>query len=210
MHLSDGILNLPTVVATSAAAGAMLVHSVRGIKEEDIPKVSLVTAAFFTISLISIPIGPSSVHPTLGGVVGILLGRRSVIAIFVGLLLQAIFFQHGGLTTLGINTLMLSIPALTVSYLFNTLSAKGQRIPLISALIGALAVIICVAILSVVLYLSNSIYYDGLLSVINLLLVAHIPVVILEGALTMSVISFINRTRPNLLPMLQTSNDLER
>ncbi|WP_244269516.1 energy-coupling factor ABC transporter permease [Natronincola ferrireducens] len=46
------------------------------------------TAAF---SLISIPVAPSSIHPLLGGLLGIIVGKRNTIAVFIGLLLQSVF-----------------------------------------------------------------------------------------------------------------------
>lgn len=201
MHLSDGILNMPTVAVTSAAAGVMLLYALKGMKEEEMPKVSLATAAFFTATLIIVPIGPSSVHPFLGGLIGILLGRRSTIAIFIGLLLQTLFFQSGGITTLGINTVIMTVPALISSFLFRKLIRKDNHIPIVSGLLGAFSVVLGVSGFALVLYVSNSVYSEGVWSTINLLLLAHIPIVILEGILTMAVISFINKTRPGLLAL---------
>lgn len=192
---------MQTVAATSAAAGGMLLYALKGMQEEEIPKVSLATAAFFTATLISVPIGPSSVHPFLGGLIGILLGRRSTIAIFVGLLLQTLFFQSGGLTTLGLNTVIMTLPALVSAFLFRRLSGNDKHIPLISGLLGAFSVILGVSTFALVLYVSNSIYSEGVFSAIHLLLLAHIPVIILEGILTMAVIGFIKKTRPGLLAL---------
>ncbi len=198
MHLSDGILSFPAMVATSTVAGGMLIHSIKGIQEEEIPKISLMTATFFTLSLISIPVGPSSIHPLLGGLLGIILGRRSTIAVFVGLLLQALLFQHGGLTTLGINTIMVALPAI-VSYILYRKLSQNKALHLVSGLVGALAVALSATILSLVLYFSNGAYHEGLFSVINLLLLGHLPLMAIEGVLTAFSVAFINRTRPNLL-----------
>lgn len=201
MHLSDGILNMQAVAVTSAAAGVMLFYSLKGMKEDEIPKVSLATAAFFTATLISVPIGPSSVHPFLGGLIGILLGRRSAVAIFIGLLLQTLFFQSGGLTTLGLNTVIMTLPALASSLLFRKLIRNDKFISVVSGLLGAFSVILGVSTFALVLYISNSIYSEGVLSAIHLLLLVHIPVIILEGFLTMAVIGFIKKTRPGFLPL---------
>jgi cobalt/nickel transport system permease protein len=199
MHLSDGILNMQTVVITSAVAGGMLLYALKDMKESDIPKVSLATAAFFTATLISVPIGPSSVHPFLGGITGILLGRKSAIAVFISLLLQTLLFQSGGITTLGLNTVIMTLPALISSFVFQKLAKSDKSISILSGLLGAFSVIIGVATFAVILYISNSMYSDGVFSAINLLLFAHIPVIILEGFLTMGVIGFIKKARPGFL-----------
>lgn len=199
MHLSDGVLSTGAVIATSAIAGGMLVKAFKDVKEEEIPKISLMTATFFTFALISFPVGPSTVHPLLGGLIGIMLGTRSTIAIFIGLLLQAILFQHGGLTTLGMNTIMVSIPAIIAHKLFAGLLVKKKNISLSAGLAGASSVILTVAILSIVLFLSSSSYGEGFLSVINILAIGHIPLAIGEAILTSFIIAFIHRTRPNVL-----------
>lgn len=87
MHLADGILSMPMTAITSIGAAAVLVYSIKGTEEKEIAKISLVAAAFFVSSLIRIPIGPTSVHPVLMGLMGFILGRRAVVAVFVGLLL---------------------------------------------------------------------------------------------------------------------------
>lgn len=199
MHLSDGVLSMKAVVATTAVACGMLVKSFKDIEEDEIPKISLMTATFFTFALISFPVGPSSVHPLLGGLIGIMLGRRSTIAIFIGLLLQAMIFQHGGFTTLGMNTIMVSIPALVSYKIFSKLIEKKRNITISAGIAGATSVIMTVIILIIVLFVSNNVYGEGFLSVINILILGHIPLAIGEGILTSIVISFIDKVRPNTL-----------
>lgn len=199
MHLSDGVLSTGAVIVTSAIAGGMLVKAFKDVKEEEIPKISLMTATFFTFALISFPVGPSSVHPLLGGLIGIMLGTRSTIAIFIGLLLQAILFQHGGLTTLGMNTIMVSIPAIIAHKMFAALVLKKKSTSMSAGLAAASAVVLTVVILSAVLFFSSRAYGEGFLSVINILAIGHIPLAIGEGILTSIIISFIYKTRPNVL-----------
>lgn len=199
MHLSDGVLNMPAVVVTSVVAGGMLVNSFKGIEEEEIPKISLMTATFFTFALISFPVGPSSVHPLLGGLIGIILGTRSTIAIFIGLLLQAIIFQHGGLTTLGMNTIMVSVPAIISYKVFSKCMAKKKNLIFSSTLAGGLSVLLTVVILVGVLFFSNDTYGEGFFSVINILVLGHLPLAIGEAILTAIVINFVYKVRPNVL-----------
>lgn len=199
MHLSDGILNLPTVAATSVAAGGLVFYGLKGIKEEEIPRVSLMTATFFTFSLISVPVGPSSVHPLLAGLVGIMLGKRSPLAIFIGLLLQAVFFQHGGLTTLGINTIMVAVPALISHRIYISMAKKNRSLYWIGGLVGSLGILICVVILVTVLILTNNTYREGTLSVVNVILLGHLPLALVEGIITAFTVAFIAKVRPHLL-----------
>ena len=72
--------------------------------------VAILAAAFFVGSLIHVPIGPSSVHLILNGLLGMLLGWAAFPSIFVALMLQAILFQYGGITVLGVNTFKIIVP----------------------------------------------------------------------------------------------------
>jgi len=197
LHLADGVLSIPVAGAAYAAAGAMLIYSARGIKEEEVPKVSLMTGGFFAISLISIPVGPSSIHPIMGGLLGIILGRRAPLAFFVGLLLQAILFQHGGLTTLGANTVMLALPALLVYKLFYSMNRGSVFIK--GALAGGLAIVGVVIILVFILFLSDQRFGEGFFSVINFLILGHIPLALVEGVMTGFALQLLYRVRPGLL-----------
>ncbi len=196
MHLTDGVLNLPMVAATTIAAGGVLAYSLKGVKEEEIPKLSLMTGAFFAISLISIPIGPSSVHPMLGGLLGIILGRRAPIAFFVGLLLHAILLQHGGLSTLGINTLLLALPALVVYKAFYKL--KNYSVFLKGILAGGFAIAGTVLLLIVVLLLSDQRFGEGFFSVVNMLIVSHIPLIVIEALITGFAVRLLFTARPHI------------
>ena len=54
------------------AAGTAV--GLKKLKEDKIPQAAILSAAFFVASLIHVPIGPSSVHLILNGIVGLMLG----------------------------------------------------------------------------------------------------------------------------------------
>jgi cobalt/nickel transport system permease protein len=93
------------------------------VRDEEIPRIALLTAAFFVASLVHVRVGPTSVHLLLNGLVGVLLGGRAALAIGVGLALQALLIGHGGYNTLGVNTCILALPALLCGALFRRLHA---------------------------------------------------------------------------------------
>lgn len=197
MHLADGVLSTSVAATTTAATAAMLVYSVKGIKEEEIPKTSLMAGVFFAVSLISIPVGPSSIHPLFAGLLGIILGRRAPLALFVGLLLQAVLFQHGGLTTLGANTLMLAIPALLAAWLYQRLGEKAVFLK--GAIVGGLSVFLTLLLLIMLLLLTDLRFGEGAFSVINILIVGHLPLVAIEAIVTGSALQLIAKAKPELL-----------
>ena len=116
MHLAEGVLPLAQAAGWTAAAVPVLAWSIRGEKTsrdgEGSSSVLMagVTSLLFAVTLLPLPVpvvGATShicLTPLLALVIGV---RRIVWPTFFVLLLQAVFFAHGGLTTLGVNTLTL-------------------------------------------------------------------------------------------------------
>lgn len=124
-HISDAFLTPAWTVGGFLAAGVLALVGAWRIREEEIAQTAVLTAAFFVASLIHVRVGPTSVHLLLNGLLGVILGRRALLAVPVGLFLQAVLLQHGGYTTLGINSCIMGIPALAAWQLFGVL----QRLP---------------------------------------------------------------------------------
>ncbi|MDR0409702.1 MAG: energy-coupling factor ABC transporter permease, partial [Spirochaetaceae bacterium] len=100
MHISEGILSPPVIAAGWALTAAGLSAGLKKTPAEKLPETALVSAALFLASLVHVPLGPSSIHLTMLGLAGILLGWSSVPALFIALLLQGFLFQFGGLLSL--------------------------------------------------------------------------------------------------------------
>lgn len=199
MHLADGVLSTEMAVATTVGAAGMLAYSLYKTKEEEIPKISLMSAVFFTFAMLSLPLGPSSVHPLLPALLGIILGKRAPIAVFIGLFIQAAVFQHGGITTLGVNTLLVGTPALICWQLF-VRGYQGKKSPLVlSGLLGGLGVTLTVVLLIGVLWATDIQYSQGMISTIRLIVLSHIPLIFVEGGITAFAVGFIHKSRKVVL-----------
>ena len=193
MHLADGVLSTPVIVATYGISIASMAYVAKGIKDEDIPKISLMAGTFFAVSLISIPVPPTSVHPLLCGLIGIILGKRAPWAFFPALLLQALLFRHGGLTSLGANTVMLSIPAYLSYLMYNKLPIRKPVIR--GGIVGAVSVMMTVCILIVLLALTDARFASGDFSVAQIAVVGHIPVMIAEAFVTGFAVQFLEKNK---------------
>jgi len=198
VHISDGVLPLPTLAAGWAVTAALLVLTLRKLRAEDVPKLSVMTAAFFVASLIHFPVGPTSVHLIFNGLVGVILGTLSYPAIFIGLVLQAILFGHGGITVIGVNALDMGVPALVIGVLFsrwvkNSLSV--ERAAALGAVLGGIAVTLAVALTAFMLYTAGK----ELVGVIAAIVLFHIPVIVVEAAVTGVVVGFLLRVKPEVL-----------
>lgn len=198
MHIVEGMLSAP-VLATGAVltAGGVAV-GLHKTDYEHLPRIAVLSAAFFVASLIHVPVGPTSVHLVLNGLVGIILGWAVFPAMLIALLLQAIMFGFGGLTSLGVNTLNMALPALVCYWLFGRgLGARGPRSTFAcGAAAGGLAVVLSAVMVSVSLYASNG---DAFTTLIKFTLLAHVPIIIIEALVTGSVVVFLKKVRPELL-----------
>jgi cobalt/nickel transport system permease protein len=122
VHIADGALDWPVLAAGFLGAALLALPGLVRVREEEIPRLALMTAAFFVTSTVSPPLPlHTSVHLLLNGLLGVMLGIRAGLAILVGLLFQYAFLGHGGIGTLGVNTCVLTIPALATAGLFRLL-----------------------------------------------------------------------------------------
>jgi cobalt/nickel transport system permease protein len=125
VHISDGVLYWPICLSGFALMILFLGVGLRSLRpananspEEPTTWTALLTAAFFVASLIHVKLGPSSVHLLLNGLVGLVLGRRACLAIPIGVALQAFLLGHGGISTIGINSCIMLVPALLARPLY--------------------------------------------------------------------------------------------
>ena len=197
MHISEGVLSAPVLVTGAALAAAGISIGLKKMDYEKIPQVAVLSSAFFVASLIHVPIGPSSVHLILNGINGLLLGWLCFPSILVALALQAILFQFGGVTVLGVNTVNMALPGVICYYLFNRLvNRKGGALPLAAAFAsGFLAVFFS----SILVALSLLFTEESFMSVAKLIVVAHLPVMIIEGIITLFCVVFLKRVKPEIL-----------
>lgn len=133
VHISDGVLTTPWLVGGFAVTAVLLWLCSRRLHEDEIPRIAIMTAAFFVASSIHIRVGPTtSIHLLLTGLVGVVLGRRAPLAIFVGLLLQAFLIGHGGAYVIGVSTCVMAAPALLCWVLFQAI----HHVPAIKSRVG--------------------------------------------------------------------------
>lgn len=203
VHLSDGVLTWPWWAGGLAVAGLLALLAAWRIRDEEIPQIALLTAAFFVASLIHVRIGPTSAHLLLNGLVGVVLGRRAALAIPVGLFLQAVLIGHGGLLTLGVNSCVMVLPALLAWQMFPVL----LRVPFlkrqwfaIGLVIGLSAALTTVTLNCLVLAWGG---IEGWPSLAKGVLLVHLfTVVPIEGIILGFTVSFLAQVKPEMLSLV--------
>jgi cobalt/nickel transport system permease protein len=196
MHISDGVLPMSVTVVTAAMAVAGVAMSLKKVGNEDLPKIAVVTSSFFVASLVHLPFGPTSVHLILPGVVGALLGPAAFLSIALGLFLQSLLFQFGGLTALGANAVMMGVPALICGLLFQVLRGTTLvRHGVAGAVCGGLGTMLAALVLAALLTLAGEDFFG----VAKIALIAHVPVFFVEAGVSAFAVTFLFRVKPELL-----------
>jgi cobalt/nickel transport system permease protein len=205
MHIPDGFLP-PTVYLTGyGITGAMTWYSLRQIRraslppEKQIPKASLLTSAFFVASLIHFPIPPTSIHLVMNGLMGIVLGYYAFLGILIGLFFQAVMFGHGGLASLGINAVIMGIPAIIAYHLFRWKNPLPEKIMAFLAGAGALALSAIIFTLIMTTFISSDLDVQAEKTAIYFALIAYGIQAVIEGFFTMIIVAFLEKVKPEIL-----------
>ena len=198
MHISDGVLNIEVASTLAIASIGLCIYSIKKLKNEDIALVASMSALFFIASFIHIPLGPTQIHLLLIGVIGLLLGNLVFLSITIALLLQAILLGYGGLSSLGANIIIMSLPAYIV-YLISKIpfiKLVAQKVRFF--LYGFLGIFFSVILLCFILYFSDKNYEIASYSIF----LANLPTMIIEGFITLFLLIYVKKSIPKLFKQI--------
>lgn len=219
MHIQDGFMTANWALGWYGASAIFVTKGIYDIKKRSIdvpmfkPLLGLISAAVFFISLLPVPmpgIGTSS-HATGAPLAAILVGPfvTTVLAV-IALLLQATFFAHGGFSTLGANTFSMGVMGPLVGYgVFRLCRRMGLSLGLaagIAGITGDLAVYITTSFQLA----SGGIQKLSVFTFLGLYMPTQLPISILEGVVTAGMVTYIVRTRPDILKRLNISSGSEK
>lgn len=208
MHIPDGFLNLPVSLVTWAIAIALISLSLKRAQaeyqERAVPLMGVCAAFIFAAQMINFPIpGGTSGHLLGGALAGVLLGPwAGSLVMAVVFIVQAVVFQDGGITVLGANiTNMGLIGTFCGYYLYRAIrQAFGRDIwrgMATGTAVAAWTSVFAASILCAVqLALSGTVPFKVAISAMAFW---HLLIGIGEAVITVVTVSFIWRTRPDLL-----------
>ncbi|MCX7856842.1 MAG: cobalt transporter CbiM [Deltaproteobacteria bacterium] len=196
MHISEGILSPKILLAGAVLSAGGVVLGLKKLKNEDIPKAAVLSSAFFVASLIHVPLGPASCHLVLNGLNGILLGWTAFPCILLSLALQAVLFQFGGLTTIGVNSFSMAMPAVISYYLFRTLTHKGKKLAFLAGfLAGSLALLMAALFVGLALVETEKSFSP----MVGAFILMNFPISLVEGVISGFVILYLKKVKPEML-----------
>lgn len=199
MHISEGILDVSYCAAGYVITAAITAYSLKKTKSDNISAIAVMGAAFFTASLIHFKVGVTSVHLTMIGITALILGSSAPLAILAGMFFQAVMFQHGGISTLGVNSAVMMLPALTIQFLFTILTKSSQDKPFYVAITAGVLTFFAVLL---AMFLSVSVLWFSdteLAGIIILFVVSNSLLAVVEGLFTGIIIYRLIKIKPEMI-----------
>jgi cobalt/nickel transport system permease protein len=204
LHIPDGFLNV-TVSAicwgiTIAVLAMAISRTNKNLGEKQVPLMGIMAAFIFAAQMINFPVaGGTSGHLLGGTLAAIMLGPWAGILVMTAVIaVQGLLFQDGGLLVMGANILNMGLITAAIGYgLYRSVINGSQTKKLVMAGIAAwLSVMAAALATSLQLWLSGT---SNLQTVTIAMLSVHALIGIGEALITVAALSFIFRTRPDLL-----------
>ncbi|TET51570.1 MAG: cobalamin biosynthesis protein CbiM [Actinomycetota bacterium] len=206
MHIPDGFIDLKTAVATGALSVGGLAGAIYSVKRyfkaRVIAMMGVMSALIFALQMINFTIpGGTSGHLLGGALAAIVLGPHAgVIVIAVVLIVQALIFMDGGIVALGSNIFNMAIIGVYGSYLIYWLLTKISKSRWMFFVAVGIASWLSVVTASFFAALELGISGTYPLGItMKAMLGVHAVIGLGEAAITLAVITFINRIRPELI-----------
>jgi cobalt/nickel transport system permease protein len=197
MHIVDGALSSPVLISGAVLSAIGVFIGLKKMDYDHLPLVGVLASVFFIASYIHLPLGFSSVHLIMNGLLGIILGWVAFPALLVALLLQVIFFGFGGLLVLGVNTLNIALPAVLIYYI----CYKGVRheSPKVAATWGAVGGAGAIFITALMVALSLALSGESFVLAAKAVVPAHIPIMVIEGVVSYAAVYLIHTVKPEFI-----------
>ena len=212
MHIPDGLLDPYVSVSTYVISAVFLFWAWRRMKATQshaiVPLLAILSSFVFAAQMLNFPIALGTSGHLVGGTfLSMLLGpHAAMLGMTIVLLIQAVFFADGGITTFGANILNMAIVGALSFYFVKILSGSSTShkrfmasiffASWVSVVIGALLVSLEIGVSPI---LASA---GGLLVTVPAMLFWYTIIGLGEAAITTSLISQLVRARPAVLNRL--------
>jgi cobalt/nickel transport system permease protein len=208
MHIPDGFVSAPVAAAGYVAAGVVLAVAIRRtnrrFRERQAPLMGVMAAFIFAAQMMNFPVaGGTSGHMLGATLATVLLGPWAAMIVMTCVVgVQALMFQDGGLSALGLNVFNMGIAPVILSSVICQAALLTNRGQHGGAYAGAfvaawLSVELAAALASLQLAFSDTSPFH---IVLPSMLGVHALIGIGEGLITVAALAFIMSTRSDLLP----------
>jgi cobalt/nickel transport system permease protein len=208
VHIPDGFISPKTYLPAYALSAGLWALGLSRLKkkldEEAIPRVAVLTALSFILMMILIPLpGGTSAHALGVAILAVMFGVWvSFTSISLVLLIQALLFGDGGITSLPVNALAMGFAgSVSAYYVYRLLRPFQRQAALFAA--GWFSVIVSALVTAVVLGIQPALAHAGdgtplffpfgLSITLPAVMIPHALIGIGEGILTVLIFQFFDK-----------------
>ena len=208
MHVPDGFLSLPVTLVTWVFAITLIALSLNQVQaeyqERTVPLMGVCAAFIFAAQMVNFPIsGGTSGHLLGGTLASVLLGPwAGSLVMTTVFIVQGVIFGDGGLTALGANVFNMGLIGTFGGYYIyrtirNALGGDAFRGVVVGAAIASwISVVVASIVCAFELGFSGTV---PLLVALSAMAGVHIFIGIGEALITIVALSYIYKTRPDLI-----------
>lgn len=221
MHIPDGYLSPATCAVTYALALPFWYLAFARVKRllhtRMVPLLAVFSAFSFVIMMFNLPLpGGTTGHAAGLAIAAIVLGPwAAMVAVSIALLIQAVFFGDGGITTFAANSLNMAVAGTLVAYGTYTLIAgksalDSSRRVVAAAIAGYLAINVAALLTAVEFGLQPLLFHDAtgtplyapypLAIAVPAMMIGHLSVAgLAELLVSAGLVAYLQRANPELL-----------
>ena len=212
LHLPDGVL--PLWIWSGSLALVLVLLGVTG-RAIDSRRVAYQGAlAAMMLAAMAVPLGPLDFHLSLVGPVGVLLGAAAGFQVVFVVSLILAFIGHGGLTAVGLNTLVLGLASATASLVYGAIARRFSPAPALAMATAAGQIVSGLLWFGVVTLALRAPQHPASLGahpprfeVMSALLISLWMLgLLVESVVAFGVGRFLSRVHPGLLPALSSES----
>jgi cobalt/nickel transport system permease protein len=206
MHIPDGFLSTEIWAGmwliSILTVGYAIQRTNKKLGDKHVPLMGVLAAFIFAAQMLNMPVAGGTSGHMLGGVLAaVFLGPLAASVIMATLfIVQAVFFQDGGITSLGANIFNMGlIGTIGCFYVYRGIkkTLKGDMGRFTGVALAAwLSVVLASAACAIELAASGTIPLEiGLPAMVSI----HSIIGLIEAGITLAVVAFVLKTRPDLL-----------
>ena len=207
MHVPDGFLDAPTLVATAGLAAVGLGLALREVRRNlpprRVPLIGLAAAFVFAAQMLNFPVAAGTSGHLIGAALAaVLLGpAAAIVGMTAVLLLQSLMFADGGITALGANVLNLAVIAPLVAHgvyrSVRSVAGDSQHATLLATGFAAWCSTMAAALACAAQLAASGVVAWG--TVLAAMGSVHMVIGLGEAVITMLIVAVVMRARPELV-----------
>lgn len=210
MHIPDGVIDIWMLITfwgvIIIAWGLAILKSRRSLNEDEskLPLLAVMTAMVFALQMLNFPIiGGTSGHLLGFVLIAVMLSpAQALLSISTVVAIQALIFGDGGLVVMSANIFNMGIVAMVGYFIYYAVrKLKDDETGLyLATFAGAYLSVILASFIAGVEIGVSTLFPYGVEVAVPAMLFWHVFIAIGEAAVTLAVIMYLQKNRPDLIP----------